>query len=825
MANNISGGGFLSGLGSFISGTVSAFVLLAEKILGYTSVTSVPVQKNSLIMYGGYTPILVSKKEAPFSWEDKPKQLGILKTNGTSYLGINYSSGPAPSMYFSEDLDTFEQISFPLANPTTGQNDILGPYYYDQQNEYNVYAGIPHGSGLFITGGLVNNTFMAFKSAKGTNLETFNTPANASYMRYHGTIGDNSYFIFSIFGVTHTYRTSKIALGESTTYTPVNLSVDTGDLKYRIMSEVFYANGIYAVTAEHVSGNDNHENYKILTSTDGINFTEAMSSNYYLLLNLINNRFVVYEDNGNDTVAIFQTTPDFISSNGNGETHNLYFPESSPSYSFRVDLAKVLNGKIYIPFTSSSIFAVSTDGLTWTLEDCGTNIQFDYLLEVGTTTVNVPLAGGSTYYTTTTGSIEDGVTFVTNYEGSYAAALSNISSTLGSRLTNAVTIPGGSSLFLRAFVWNNKYYLSTNIGTYISDDGNTWSQALEAPIITSEAKLETCLLVSGSSQYIYSTTDNSSWSTSTISGVNFISQVFGAKNVAFAITGNVSNNQQCYISTDSGQNWTLFDKKVSSVDYGDNKYVMVSADNSNTSDDGVYESTDNGATWTKITSLLSNTTQVIFGNGAWIFWGGDTIRSTTDFQAIYTTFYSSTEQITSVIFTNNKLIGINRFTGFIFISEEYPYWGGSQYPQAFPNVEIRNNGIFPSKISTLVETQISIGDQGSGTAEIIAPVTLYRTAMFGQGSGEYPEYADIAKITLKNLSNYPVSVDIARFGINYGGFTMNSQTVQVNDEIIQPGQTFTYEPGLGLGVLYADMSFVVLPSSVDAIEAKIYKNA
>ena len=845
MASNISGGGFLSGLGSFTTAVTNAFTLLASKILGYTSVTSVPVQKNSLIMHGGYVSALVSKRETPLAWEEKSKQIAIITTNGTSYLCTSYSNGY--KMYFSEDMDTFEEATFPILNPYTSQNDILGPYFYDENNQYNIYAGIPHGSGFYITGGLVNGTSQYFKSKKGiSSLQEFNIPTDAKNMTYHGTVGDSSYFSFYI-GTNYTdrkfYKTSKIELSGNTpvTYTEIDLTVN--GVKYRPDGDVYYANGMYAVTGQRTSGSGGYV-YVLFTSSDGITFTTNNGGNDYIHLNLVNNTFVYGQINDGEPIVILSATTDFQT----GETINLFKPEGTTS--FGLSNGAVVNNKLYVPFYSTSFFAVSEDGINWTTEDAGVNIQFDYMLTAGTVTVNVPLAGGSSYYTTLVDGTGPGAILSSAYGGSFSLSQNTMGSFDGSSIPEMtpVSIGGGSSTgYLTPGIgaYGNGIYLGSdgNYTLHIStDNGKNWSQVSSAPGATVGLAYGNGVFVRllQQNQAIEYSTDGVNWSATNISSSNISKLHYSSPQGKFVGIETYATSPQIVTSTD-GITWST---KTGALSDPSNRTFGLMDVASNDSDMCalVVDLTTNlryfAYTFDDFDSVVGvsalptsiYTDRLTAAGGTWVAYGARDIATSASGGSIWSVIlddatlsalpYSTYIQNAgydgkNLIIIGNNLLAVAYTNTFNNPLTDVKIFTEQKFRTDFANLII-------GQVGSMVETQVSIGDQGSGTAEVLTPVTLYKTAPFGQGTSENPESALITKITLKNLSSYPVSVDIARFGVFYGGSVMSSDTVQVNDQIIQPNQTFTYEPSSQNGILYADMSFVVLPSSVDAIEAKIY---
>jgi len=112
-------------------------------------------------------------------------------------------------------------------------------------------------------------------------------------------------------------------------------------------------------------------------------------------------------------------------------------------------------------------------------------------------------------------------------------------------------------------------------------------------------------------------------------------------------------------------------------------------------------------------------------------------------------------------------------------------------------------------IKTLVETQISIGDQGSDGAEILAPIDVYTVPP--------TKTTNIDQITIKNNSANTITYDLA---VLDAGIQLTDQNSIINDQVILAGETATITSittPMTLG-----QRIVVFPSAVDVVEVKVY---
>ena len=163
-------------------------------------------------------------------------------------------------------------------------------------------------------------------------------------------------------------------------------------------------------------------------------------------------------------------------------------------------------------------------------------------------------------------------------------------------------------------------------------------------------------------------------------------------------------------------------------------------------------------------------------------------------------------QLTEVLYHNNK-----------WIAASFDY--GIATGTSIFNLQYKNNtaGFFDitaGTVSTLVEAQVSIGDQGTEGAEILAPVDVYTAP-----AEETYLSAFIQEVKLKNLSNNTITYDL---GLLSPGVDLSDQNALINDQPILAGQTITLTDQDIPGPIINGTRIVILPSSVDVLEVKVY---
>lgn len=176
---------------------------------------------------------------------------------------------------------------------------------------------------------------------------------------------------------------------------------------------------------------------------------------------------------------------------------------------------------------------------------------------------------------------------------------------------------------------------------------------------------------------------------------------------------------------------------------------------------------------------------------------------------------------------SGSIVGVGDAKGLIYYTVSNPainsvdiyVWASSQ-PFGIENFKILHtaeSGEYPPyievtelKYSTLQEVQISIGDQGSGGAEILAPVDVYTVPV--------TKVTTIDQVTLKNNSADTITYDL---GILDSGVDLTDLNANRIDQPILAGQTVTATTP-AFENLSAGKRIVVLPSAVDVVEVKVY---
>lgn len=174
---------------------------------------------------------------------------------------------------------------------------------------------------------------------------------------------------------------------------------------------------------------------------------------------------------------------------------------------------------------------------------------------------------------------------------------------------------------------------------------------------------------------------------------------------------------------------------------------------------------------------------------------------TTDLSNIFDDFTGNPPYVGEVIYDNGKWIAV-AYSGIVA--------GTSIF-----NLQYKNNtqgffNITAGTVSTLVEAQVSIGDQGTEGAEILAPVDVYTVP---PGKTTF-----IDQVTLKNNSSNTITYDL---DVLDPGVELTDENLIRNDQEILAGATATVTTP-AFENLTAGQRVVVLPSAVDVVEVKVY---
>jgi hypothetical protein len=149
---------------------------------------------------------------------------------------------------------------------------------------------------------------------------------------------------------------------------------------------------------------------------------------------------------------------------------------------------------------------------------------------------------------------------------------------------------------------------------------------------------------------------------------------------------------------------------------------------------------------------------------------------------------------------------INWVDGFTF----YNPVPAVRYQGAEPQL-LNRDWFAPQAVSSSIriETQVSIGDQGTEGAEIIAPVDVYTVPA--------NTTTDIDEVRVKNTSANTITYDL---GVLDTGVTLTDQNALINDQAISAGATATITNISN--PLTAGKRIVLFPSAVDVVEVKVY---
>jgi len=307
-------------------------------------------------------------------------------------------------------------------------------------------------------------------------------------------------------------------------------------------------------------------------------------------------------------------------------------------------------------------------------------------------------------------------------------------------------------------------------------------------------------IVNESNKAAYST-DGITWTASNLPSTSSWISVTHADGKFVAVAYN--SNKAAY-STD-GITWIESTMPSSedwqSVTHGDDKFVAIARFN----DKAAY-STD-GINWTESTLPSGNWPSVTHGNGKFVAVANNSNKaaySTDGITWIESTLPSS-EYWESVTHGDDKFVAIARFNDKAAYSTDGITWIESTLPSIASWYSVTQG-----QISTLVEVQVSIGNQGEEAAEILAPVDVY-TVPAGKTT-------NIDEVTIKNNSANTITYDL---GILNPGVELTDLNANRIDQPILPGQTVTVTTP-AFENLSAGQRIVVFPSAVDVVEVKVY---
>jgi len=466
---------------------------------------------------------------------------------------------------------------------------------------------------------------------------------------------------------------------------------------------------------------------------------------------------------------------------------------------------------------------------------------------IGYTTVLT--SGGSSYYTTTVGvSSPAFVGFANDKKASYST--DGINWVIGPEVPN----PTFDTWFIG--YGDNKYVgLSSNGFTTYSVDGLNWHDSTSelSPVSFMHAPIYAngiWVAISSNGLTAYSV-DGINWTVSTYDlGSQWLYKIaYGnGKFVTFDYNGNSAYSSD-------GITWTLGaglgansgGSKTHPVYVGDRFIVFVGATGTRYSTDGIswsaggalpsdtwgtppaygnsewmaisvngtiVRSTD-GINWTTMSVSGGGTdwySSPVYADGMWVAipYSGNTLwyKPAENNSWLQSTVVQTASWNYSPIYQNGKFVAVAEGGQTMYgISRNDAYgidWvAGSQAGNPLTSFTF-------AAINSLVETQVSIGDQGTVGAEVLAPVDVY-TVPAGMN-------AAISQVTIKNNSADTITYDL---WILESGVVLSDLNQTQADQSIAAGVTTTVNVN---GAYYqpAGTRIVVLPSAVDVVEVKVY---
>jgi hypothetical protein len=357
---------------------------------------------------------------------------------------------------------------------------------------------------------------------------------------------------------------------------------------------------------------------------------------------------------------------------------------------------------------------------------------------------------------------EDGLFFALGQYGKTAYSADGTNWTLGADL-------GGSGNGYKTVFENNLFVRVEAAGqTYYSQDAISWTQganlAVEGDNYWKNIVFGNNLFVAlnGRGETAYST-DGITWTSGgTVPGGQ--ESYFGSLGYGNGVFVAIHTAGQTYYSSDL-ITWTQgtslnSDEWLHKIFYNNSLFVTLSSP-------GQVAYSTNGITWNLGTKL----------NGFW----------------------------PNTILENGLFISVSDYQGQIAYSTDGITWNlGTNLPNKYWTK------IVPGIISTLVETQVSIGNQGSEGAEILAPVDVYTVPV--------NKTTSVDEVKIKNTSANTITYDLA---ILNERATLSDANAWKNDQAILAGQTVTLT-GSELNLLEPSQRITVFPSAVDVVEVKVY---
>lgn len=409
--------------------------------------------------------------------------------------------------------------------------------------------------------------------------------------------------------------------------------------------------------------------------------------------------------------------------------------------------------------------------------------------------------GGSSYYTTTVGSLSEGFVLLAGYsysenkyvrQSSYSTdGINWIETTMNpsSKEWNDVAYGNGKFVAIAQYSANAGY----------STDGINWNQTtLPSDAAWSSIVYGNNKFVAAGSNGIAYSTDGINWITTSISTPQNYLTYYNGLFVCIQRNSNVS-----LYSTD-GISWTATTMPSNSdwvsITSGGGKFVAMA-------NGGISAYSTDGISWALSTNLGTslNWPNVKYGNGKFVVLFDSTTISFYSTDGINWT--QSSIPVTGywyMAYGNNKFVAIAGSSNKLIYSTD-----GISWTNLTLSYTAGWKAIVSGQISTLKQVQTSIGGQGTQGAEILAPIDVY-TVPTGKT-------AKINKVSVYNSSANTISYDL---GVLDSGVSLTDQNALINDSLISAENTAVVTSITNK--MTAGQRIVVLPSSVDVVNVKVY---
>lgn len=797
MGANITGGGFLSGLGSFSTAVVNTLNLLASKILGSTYVPG----------SGGSSYYTTMVTRVITTGENKNLYMTLNDSKfSTSTNGIDFETSDLPSSM--------------LYNAYYGGGRFFvsnGNY----QGAYSTSDGVTW-SLLPVFGGYAKFSYDGAQYSYVTNSRNTGYSTDGVTWTFGGQLPNNT-TVESYGAQVRSYVTrsngKKLVFSDSYTNPVIKENdssswVHSGPEEFQAFKRIIpYGNGFYAI-GKAGTGYTGYSPYVVKT-------TDSIIWNPYALNSTTQSGPTGIAVNGN-TVVITMQEPFVQLSVDGGQTYNAV---SAPEY--LNDVAYGNGVFVAVSYNTYGKVWTSSDGTAWT----------ERTAPLGSYLFDVTFLNG--YFIST-----DQQRYASNGDDAGSGNNWIMYSTDGINWSKSAVAGGGGAYI----TYGNGYYVTTNnSGVSYSTDLLTWTQAaLSAPFQGIYSGFEgvgfdgTRFIVTNRNigSIWHATSPDSGWTHRTGIMGEFVykgvvaNQTTG-KFYVYSRDQNTSNNR-LYTGTMDGV-WNSFPLSSGLGALGfigahdGNKYCAI-----NTEGLSFAATSYNGTSWVKAElpqpdfyGAPAPWVRYAYGKDSnnnnyhmltaaypydYVCYSQDFINwSLVDFSSdsdrmIYDVKYiDGAMRVFSRNLSNSKYtISTYSTTYNSFSHQDINISGGQDmYSLLYGNI---NNQVTRTET---VEVQVSIGNQGEDGAEVIAPVDVY-TVPAGK-------VTTIDEVTVKNASAYQITYDL---GVLAEDVELSDENALVNDQPVLAGATDTVVSISGPQI--AGKRVVVLPSAVDVVEVKVY---